>query len=124
MPCGPVNEPWGANNQLKSRIIMSTNEIKSVFDRTFNGMPNPVFCHPYKYFEHKGYLCELASSASGAEMAREVGRDLNKTPLAMFGMMFSDCGNMLTVLTANGERTSFGGQFRTENELNELLNMI
>ncbi len=103
---------------------METQQIKSVFDRTFNGMPNPVFCHPYKYFEHKGYLCELASSASGAEMAREVERDLNKTPLAMFGMMFADCGNMLTVLTANGEQTSFGGQFRTENELNELLNKI
>lgn len=103
---------------------MSTNEIKSVFDRTFNGMPNPVFCHPYKYFEHKGYLCELASSASGAEMAREVGRDLNKTPLAMFGMMFADCGSMLTVLTANGERTSLGGQFDTQEELDELLNQF
>ena len=103
---------------------METQQIKSVFDRTFNGMPNPVFCHPYKYFEHKGYLCELATSASGAEMAREAERGLNKTPLAMFGMMFADCGNMLTVLTANGEQTSFGGHFRTQDELNELLNQF
>lgn len=105
-------------------IIMRTKEIKSVFDRTFNGMPNPVFCHPYKYFEHKGYLCELASSESGAEMARKVARDLNKTSLAMFGMMFAGCGNMLTVLTINGERTSFGGLFDSEEELNDLLNQF
>ena len=106
------------------QTIMKAQEIKSVFDRTFNGMPNPVFCYPYKYFEHKGYLCELASSQSNAEAAREVERNLDKTPLAVFGMMFADCGNMLTVLTANGERTSLGGHFRTENELNELLNQF
>lgn len=103
---------------------MDTKEIKAVFDRTFNGMPNPIFCHPLKYFEHNGYLCEVANSASSSEVARGVSKNLHKTPLAMFGMMFGSCGAWLTVLTMDGERTSLGGQFRTENELNELLNQF
>lgn len=103
---------------------MTPKEIKAVFDRTFNGMPNPIFSSPYRYFEHNGYLCECASSPSGAQMARVVERDLNKTPLAMFGMMFADCGNMLTVLTKDGEKTSFGGHFDSEEELTKLLEAI
>ena len=103
---------------------MSAKEIKAVFDRTFNGMPNPIFCHPYSYFEHNGYLCEVANSASSAEMAMAVQRNLYKTPLAIFNMMFGDCGAWLTVLTKEGERTDFGGHFDCEEELNELLNEL
>ena len=103
---------------------MEPNEIKAVFDRKYNGLPNPVFCHPVKYFEHNGYLCEIANSASSAEMAEEVRQNLHKTPLAMFGMMFGDCGAWLTVLTKNGEETSFGGHFDTEEELEELKAQI
>ena len=100
---------------------MKTREIKAVFDRTFNGLPNPIFCHPFKYFEHNGYLCELASSASSAEMARITDRELYKTPLAIFNMALADCGNMLTVLTKDGERTDFGGHYDSLDELNNLL---
>lgn len=103
---------------------MKTNEIKAVFDRTFNGMPNPIFCHPYSYFEHNGYLCEVANSASNAEMARETERQLSHTPLAIFNMMFGNCGAWLTVLTMDGQRTSLGGHFDSEDELNELLEEI
>lgn len=103
---------------------METKEIKAVFDRTFNGMPNPIFCHPLRYFEHNGYLCEVANSASSCEMAKAVERDLHKTPLAIFNMMFGDCGAWLTVLTMDGERTSLGGHFDNEKELNELLEEI
>ena len=103
---------------------METREIKAVFDRTFNGMPNPIFCHPYGYFEHNGYLCEVANSASSAETAKVVERDLNKTPLAIFNMMFGDCGAWLTVLTKEGERTGLGGHFNNEEELTELLNEL
>ena len=87
-------------------------------------MPNPVFCHPFKYFEHNGYLCELASSSSSAEMARATERDLHKTPLAIFNVMFADCGCFLTVLTKDGETTGFNGPFSSEEELNELLNQF
>ena len=100
---------------------MNSKEIKAVFDRTFNGMPNPIFCHPYSYFERNGYLCEIANSASSFEMAKAVERDLYKTPLAIFNMMFGNCGAYLTALTMDGQRTSFGGHFDSENELNELL---
>lgn len=100
---------------------MDSKEIKAVFDRAFNGMPNPIFCHPYSYFERNGYLCEIANSASSCEMAKAVERDLHKTPLAIFNMMFGNCGAYLTVLTMDGQRTSFGGHFDSENELNELL---
>lgn len=103
---------------------METKEIKAVFDRTFNGMPNPIFCHPVRYFEHNGYLCEVANSASSAEVAREVSNNLHKTPLAMFGMMFGDCGAWLTVLTMDGDKTSLGGHFDTEEELNQLLEKL
>ena len=103
---------------------MNPKQIKAVFDNTFNGMANPVFCYPYKYFEHKGYLCELASSISGAQMAREVECDLNKTPLAIFKMMFADQDNYLTVLTKEGEPTSFSGQFKSDKELSQLLSCI
>lgn len=100
---------------------MNEKEIKSVFDRVFNGLPNPMFPHPYKYFEHKGYLCECATSATKCECALYVSKNLHKTPLAIFGMAFADCGNALTVLTADGERTPFGGPFRTEQEFEALL---
>ncbi len=103
---------------------METKEIKAVFDRTFNGMPNPIFCHPLRHFEHNGYLCEVANSASSCEMALAVQHDLHKTPLAMFNMMFGDCGAWLTVLTMDGERTRFGGHFDSEEELNELLEEV
>lgn len=103
---------------------METKEIKAVFDRTFNGMPNPIFCHPLRYFEHNGYLCEVANSASSCEMAKAVERDLHKTPLAIFNMMFGDCGAWLTVLTMDGERTNLGGHFDTEEELNQLLEKL
>ena len=100
---------------------MDSKEIKAVFDRTFNGMSNPIFCHPYSYFERNGYLCEIANAASSAEMAYAVQRDLHKTPLAICNMMLGNCGAWLTVLTMDGQRTSFGGHFDSENELNELL---
>lgn len=103
---------------------METKEIKAVFDRTFNGMPNPIFCHPLRYFEHNGYLCEVSNSASSCEMAKAVERDLHKTPLAIFNMMFGDCGAWLTVLTMDGERTNLGGHFDTEEELNQLLEKL
>lgn len=106
---------------------MESKAIKAVFDRTFNGLPNPIFCHPVRYFEHHGYLCEVANSASNAEMAIEIERDfLRRTmsPLCVFKMMFGDCGAWLTVLTMDGQRTSFGGHFENENELNELLEEI
>ena len=103
---------------------MNTKEIKAVFDRTFNGMPNPIFCNPYSYFEHNGYLCELASSESGLKMAKRVKSELYKTPLAIFDMALADCGNWLTVLTMDGERTQFGGHFDTEEEFNELMEEI
>lgn len=101
---------------------MNAKEIKAVFDRTFNGMPNPIFCHPYSYFEHNGYLCEVANSASDAEAAMMVQKSLSRTPLAIFNMMFGDCGAWLTVLTMDGERTDLGGHFDSEEELNKLLN--
>lgn len=103
---------------------MTSNEIKAVFDRTFNGMANPIFCHPYKYFEHAGHLCDLAASPSGYSMAGGVRRRLNKTPLAIFDMMSCDCGNMLTVLTMDGEKTDFGGHFDNDEELDWLLSAI
>ena len=103
---------------------MKQEEIKAVFDRTFNGIPNPIFCKPLRYFEHNGYLCEVANSASNVEMALETGRQLSHTPLAIFNMMFGDCGAWLTVLTMDGQRTSLGGHFDSEDELNELLEEI
>ena len=103
---------------------MNTKEIKAVFDRTFNGMPNPIFKYPVSYFEHNGYLCEVANSASSEEMAREVRKDLHKTPLAIFEMAMGDCGAWLTVLTMDGKRTLFGGHFDTEEELNALKEAI
>ena len=103
---------------------METKEIKAVFDRTFNGMPNPIFCHPLRYFEHNGYLCEVANSASSCEMAQAVNRDLHKTPLAIFNMMFGDCGAWLTVLTMDAEKTNLGGHFESDEELNKLLEAL
>ena len=103
---------------------METKEIKAVFDRTFNGLPNPIFCHPYSYFEYNEYLCEIANSASNAEMAQKTERQLRNTPLAIFNMMFGNCGAWLTVLTMDGKKTSFGGHIDSEDELNELLEEI
>ncbi len=103
---------------------MKPKEIKAVFDRTFNGLPNPVFCYPVGYFEHKGFLCEIATSPSGENMAQQVKKKLYRNPLAIFDMMFSDCGNWLTVLTPTGERTEYGGHFDTKAELETLLSEL
>ena len=67
---------------------MKTKEIKAVFDRTFNGLPNPVFCHRIGYFEHKGFLCEIATSPSGENMAQQVKEKLYKNPLAIFDVNY------------------------------------
>lgn len=100
---------------------METKDIKAVFDRVFNGLPNPIFCRPQSYFEHHGYLCEVANSEFSEIIAKEVERNLYRTPLAIFNMMFGDCGAWLTVLTKDGERTDFGGHFDTSEELENLL---
>ena len=98
---------------------MDSKEIKAVFDRTFNGMPNPIFCHPISYFEYNGYLCELASSASSLEMARTIDKDWGKQrmPLSIFKMMFAEQGLYLTVLTKNGELTEFNTHINSKEEL-------
>ena len=103
---------------------MKAKDIKATFDRKFNGLPNPVFCYPVEYFEHNGFLCEIATSPSGKEMAEQVKVKLPKTPLAIFDMLFSDCGHWLTVLAPNGDSTEYGGHFDTKEELEKLLSAI
>ena len=103
---------------------MTHKEIKAVFDRVFNGMVNPMFCHPEAYFEHNGYLCEVSRSLTTIEAAGITEKNIRKNPLAPFTMMFVSDGGWLTVLTKDGERTHFGGYFKTDEELDELKSAI
>lgn len=41
---------------------MNSTEIKTIFHKVFNDLPNPVFRYPQMYFEKDGKLYELASA--------------------------------------------------------------
>lgn len=98
---------------------MTPKEIKAVFDRTFNGMPNPIFCYPMKYFEHNGCLCELASANKTSSL------DFRKVKDAMdifrYGLMVDD-GFYVTVLSKEGDvLRDKCGHINSESELTTFL---
>lgn len=99
---------------------MTPKEIRKVFDETFNGLPNPIFSKPVEYFEHKGYLCELASSVCRTPTWHR----LYKTPLAVFDQIFSPAGLWVTVLTKDGERTELSGHIDCKEDLNKFLEAL
>lgn len=104
---------------------MNEIEIKKVFHKTFNGLPNPLYCHPQKYFKHRGHLCEIATSATSTEMeAVTLKKMRHMDPLAVLNMGFANCGSMLTVLTPEGDRTPYDGPFDDEDGLKALLGKI
>ena len=99
---------------------MGTAEIKAVFDRRFNGMPNPIFCYPVSYFEHNGYLCEVAAANKvGSLDWRKV-----KSPLDIFDGLLVDDGYWVTVLTKDGESTALSGHIDSIEELEQLKSKI
>lgn len=99
---------------------MKAKEIKAVFDRVFNGKPNPIFCYPVSYFEHNGYLCEVAAANKVSSLEwRKV-----KSPLDIFDALLVDDGYWVTVLTADGESTSLGGHIDSMEDLEQLKENI
>jgi len=98
---------------------MQEEEIKAVFDRVFNGMPNPIFCHPVSYFECNGYLCEVAASASYCEIVRDIERELYRSPLDIFRLLFGHCGAYVTVITKDGEKTDLSGHIDSLNQVEQ-----
>ena len=99
---------------------MDAKEIKAVFDRVFNGKPNPIFCYPVLYFEHNGYLCEVAEARKPSSLKWS---DV-KSPLDIFEGLLVDDGAWVTVLTKDGQRTMLGGHIETIAELEQFKQRI
>ena len=88
---------------------MNSKRIKKVFSRFF-GMPNPIFCYPVLYFQHKQFLCEVARSKQLSQCRWDNNPYSNKNPLWILDGLFCVDGFFITVL----ERTSSGIEHRVD----------
>ena len=78
---------------------MNAKEIKAVFDRVFNNMPNPVFSRPIKYFSRGKFLFEIAVTPSMSEMLWENSTHKRVSALHILEcLFFYDEGCWVTVL--------------------------
>jgi len=84
---------------------MKSKNIKKIFDRVFNNMPNPIFCCPLGYFQHKNFLCEVAATM-GKHCLKWNNSDFqNKNPLLILEALFVDSGYWITVLERKNRNT-------------------
>lgn len=79
---------------------MKSHRIKNQFRKIFNNQPNPIFCCPIMYFQHKQFICELAVS----EPICRFQPDVYANPLNILEGLFYNQGYWITVL----QRTSHG----------------
>lgn len=77
---------------------MDTKEIKAVFDKVFDNMPNPIFSRPIQYFSRGKFLYEVAVTPSMWEMYNNSHRPW-MSPLHILEGLFVDSeGCWVTVL--------------------------
>lgn len=77
---------------------MKAEKIRKIFNKVFNNMPNPIFCHPCFYFKHKDFLCEVARTKSIYEMKWTNYPYKPVNPLLILEGLFVDDGFYITVL--------------------------
>lgn len=103
---------------------MEPHEIKEIFDKKFNGLPNPIFCYPLKYFEYNGYLCEVAAAN---KLSRLDFNRVKKNPWNVFDALFVDDGLWITVLKKQGEDilcTELSDHINNQSELDSFLTRL
>lgn len=78
---------------------MDAKEIKAVFDKIFNNMPNPIFSRPIQYFSRGKFLYEVAVTPSMFEMRWNNAPHQRLSPLYILEGLFVDSeGCWVTVL--------------------------
>lgn len=101
---------------------MKSKRIKKQFQKIFNNQPNPIFCHPIMYFQHKLFICELAASKPMCCFKLNIYFN----PLNILEGLFYDQGYWITVLqrTSNGYvKTNLNTHFDDwKKELNTFIN--
>lgn len=80
---------------------METKEIKEIFEKTYNNMPNPVFCYPQFYFQYRNFICEVAAAKKPESVAHQIS--IYGNPLRIFDLLFCDDGYWITVLQQHGD---------------------
>lgn len=107
---------------------MNTKHIKNVFKLVFNNMPNPIFCFPLLYFQHKNYLCEVATSKKYNQLRWNNCEYHSMSPLLILEGLFVADGFYVTVLEQVGNkhmycrRLDLSDHIDTIKELNSFIN--
>lgn len=108
---------------------MKSKKIKKIFNTYFK-YPNPIFCIPYFYFQHKNFICEIARTKSIRDCKWNNFPYKVTNPLLIFEGLFIDDGVFITVL----ERTKSNEYIRRidldshldnpKKELNSFINRL
>lgn len=78
---------------------METNEIKDIFGKVFNNMPNPIFSRPIQYFSRGNFLFEIAITPSFYEIYNPLVRNNKVSALSILeGLFVDEEGCWVTVL--------------------------
>ena len=105
---------------------MKSKKIRRVFERIYE-YPNPIFCFPVLYVQHKQFLCEVAAAHSnliGWPKWRGEGFT-NSNPLYILEGLFVDNGLWCTVLERKNdqiiERHDLSQHINSMNNLNAFI---
>lgn len=104
---------------------MKTKQAKKIFDSIYGG-PNPIFCYPQFYFEHNGYLCEVASAVKPKAYMQDSRWQykLSMQPWHIFDLLFCDDGYWITVLKKEGDeyvKTNLSDHICDKSELRDFI---
>lgn len=78
---------------------MEATEIKEIFDKVFNNMPNPMFCRPIQYLSRGNFLIEVAVTPSYYSIYDSLMRRNKVTPLNILqGLFVDENGCYVTIL--------------------------
>lgn len=86
---------------------MTQEEIKTIFDKVFNGRSNPLFSVPITYFEKDNFVGEIAKASdySSTKLAKTHYHYVD--PIMLFDILFTDAcikGYWVTVLEKVGDK--------------------
>ena len=111
-------------NKFKDSNIPKGKRVKYIFNKFYNGLPNPAFPHILGYFKHKNYLCEIARQKSILECKWSNNPYKLISPLGIFEGLLAGDAYVLTVLKRENKSINFHHcyYFHNNNELRRTIN--
>ena len=108
---------------------MKAKRIKHVIKKVYE-MPNPIFCYPFLYFQHKDFLCEVAAAKNYLYETNLGKKHFHYIePLDIFDLLFTADGYWVTILERTGrneykKRHDLNCHINSLKELNSLINRL